>query len=192
MKRLAIVDDHALFREGLAALLRRVEGVEMSHQVSTVKATLALLQSNRLDGLVLDLRLPDGDARDVLSYLRAHGAERPKVIITSAYLSPLIIKDCLEQGASACVLKSSTFECFRTAIQQAGLCGERAGLIETLTPRERQALSLIAAGLSNRQIAEAMGTTQGTVKNYISQVLQKLDSPRRSHALLRAQELGLL
>ena len=190
-RKVLVVDDHSLFRSGLIALLSRLPEIAAQDGGATVQSARSAIDEVPPDAVVLDLRLPDGDARDLLLWIR-NRVPACFVLVVSAYLDDATREECRLLGADACLDKTATAEEFRAELQSAKLVRELRKPDFALTPLEARVLELLAAGHSNKEIASALGTTPGTIKNYIGSVLQKLDCPRRGPAIVRARLLGLL
>ena len=174
---------------------------------------LAVIARERPDVVLLDVRMPRKNGLDVLRELRAADALPPTIVLTTFDDDELLL-DAVRAGAKGYLLKDVSLEVLTGAIDAVAGGGtmirpamtERVlqGLehvrrdydtmspAEPLTAREVEVLRLMAGGYSNREIAEALGTAEGTVKNHASSILSKLGVRDRTRAVLTALERGLL
>ncbi|HET6877480.1 MAG TPA: response regulator transcription factor [Jatrophihabitans sp.] len=198
--RIFLLDDHAVVRRGIAELLETVEGFHVVGEAGTAAEALPRALACRPDVAVLDARLPDGSGIDVCRDIRAAMPNTHCLILTSYDDEDAVLTSVLA-GASGYVLKEVRTSGLVDAIRQAALgrslsdpailhaamdrvrdgAGSDKRLAE-LTDREREVLSLIAEGLTNRQIGERLYLAEKTVKNYVSSLLGKLGLQRRTQA----------
>ncbi|MFF5234703.1 response regulator [Dactylosporangium sp. NPDC000521] len=204
MIRLAIVDDQALVREGLALILGAEAGIEV---VAEFPDGAALLREPvPADLILLDLYLPGADGVATMLRLRA---QQPlvKVLMLTTVGSAADIQRALAAGADGFVLKDATGAELAAAVRgahagvrplsasAADLLWPRAAPIpaadlSSLTPREREVLELLGQGMGNREIAGTLCLAERTVKAHVSNVLAKLDVTSRTQAALLARGLG--
>jgi DNA-binding NarL/FixJ family response regulator len=207
MTRVLIVDDHPIFRDGLAGLLATVPEVEVVGTAGTAEEALAVLQANRPDVVLMDINLPG--ASGVEATRRAS-----QVAPSTAVLMVTMVDDddsvfaALAAGARGYVLKGASGDeiiaALRTvaaggAVFGAGVASRLLARTPTrpsgpappshddLTAREREVLDLLADGANNRQIARSLGVSLKTVQNHVSRVLDKLQAADRTQAALRAK-----
>lgn len=213
MIRVAIVDDHRLVREGFEALLRTAEDIEVVGTAADGDAGWRLVQQHPIDVLLLDLRMPEVDGHELLRRMQEAGRERPHALVLTTFDDDAALLLAARRGARGFLLKDVSREELFDAIRdvhagrlalrpavgdrvRTALTGRASeplpGPAPTLTPRESDVLRLMAAGLTNREIADGLGLAEGTVKNHVSVVLGKLGADDRTRAVLRAIELGLL
>ena len=213
MIRVGLVDDHTLVRQGLRSLLAMVDGIEVAMEASDGEEALAALADCPVDVLLLDLRMPRAGGLDVLRALRgAGGPAPPAVVVLTTFQDDTELWGALRLGARGYLLKDVSLERLVGAIQtvhaggtfiQPALTervvrdlaapGADAGEpAESLTTRETEVLRLMAAGFSNREIADGLGMAEGTVKNHVSSILGKLGVKDRTRAVLTAIENGLV
>jgi DNA-binding NarL/FixJ family response regulator len=202
-RRFLIVDDHPLFRAALIQTLG-AEGIEIA-EAPDLKALDTLLASDRdWDVVLLDLNVPGANGLSGLLLLRAEHPELP-VVIVSAVADPAVIRQALQAGASGYLVKSAQPSEIRSAVN-AVLAGEihvpegvSAGGAESdglvrrmtmLTPQQLRVLSMMSAGLMNKQIAHELSISEATVKAHVSAILQKLDVDTRTQAVLAAGQLA--
>lgn len=213
MIRVAVVDDQTLVREGIRSLLALAEDIEVVGDADDGDAALALLDAVAVDVLLLDLRMPRRDGIATLEALAERDDAPPTLVLTTFDDDELVLR-ALRAGAQGYLLKDVTLEQLVGAIRTLADGGtllqpaltdrllravtSRAARLEgferpdPLTGREADVIGLVAAGYSNREIADALHLAVGTVKNHVSNVLLKLGVRDRTRAVLRALELGLL
>jgi DNA-binding NarL/FixJ family response regulator len=211
MIRVALVDDQTLVRQGIRSLLDLTQDIRVVAEASDGDEALRAIPECRPEVALLDVRMPKRSGLDVLRALQAAGDEIPTILLTTfsddsvalegvrAGARGFLLKDVsLEQLAEAIRTVAGGGTLIRPAVTARALRGieERppafAGLDppDRLTPRETEVLRLIAGGYSNREIADALGTAEGTVKNHASVILSKLGVRDRTRAVLKALELG--
>jgi DNA-binding NarL/FixJ family response regulator len=206
--RIGIVDDQSLVREGLKALARTLERVSVAFDVGSAAECLERIQTTPVDVLVADIRMPRMDGIELLRALRARGDATPVMLLTT-FDEPGLLDRAVRAGARGFLLKDASPEEFEAAIARiaeghSALSPVAPGPVRNamgaasradaaaLTEREASILRLVAGGYSNKEIARALGLVEGTVKNYISEVLVKLEARDRTQAVLKAITLGLL
>jgi len=207
--RLLIVDDHQLFRQGVLQTLEREPDFQVVGQAASVAEAIQAAEETLPDVVLLDVMLPDGSGLDVLRVLRERVPYSRVLILTVAEQDDVLLR-ALEEGAHGYLLKGVTASDLVAAVRavQAGeptitpalafrllrLQAERQGRPQSgdgeLTPRERQILERIGAGSTNREIAEALGISEKTVKHYVTNILQKLHLRNRVEAALVARGHG--
>lgn len=206
--RLLLVDDHAIVREGLRALLSDVEDFLIVGEAANGDEACRIAGQVQPDLVLIDLKMPGMHAPDAIRMLRA---TQPgvKVLALTSYAEDDQVRDVMRAGALGYVLKDITKADFldalrtvasgqpwlhpqaqRSLVEQLRV-GKPADAIATLTYRERSVLELIAHGRSNRQIATELNLTEGTVKGYVSIILAKLKLEDRTQAALFAAERGM-
>ena len=214
MIRLLLVDDQALFREGLRTLLSLHEDLQVVGEAGNGLEALAAADALHPDVVLMDLRMPvlDGVAA-TRRLLAAHPTTR--VIVVTTFDDDELVFDGLRAGAVGYLLKDVSSDKLVEAIRAAARGEsflqpsiaakvlaefnrlERSAappppLAEPLSERELEILRLLAAGDSNKEIAAALFIAEGTVKNHVTNILGKLDARDRTQAALRARELGLI
>lgn len=206
MIRVLVVDDHAIVRAGIIHHLAGDESFEVVGEAGSVSEAVDVAQTAGATVAVVDLRLPDGHGTDLCRELLASELVEACVMHTS-YADPQSLREALDAGALGYVLKSMDTDRLGQAIisaaagtahidaeAQAALDRYESGetgdsQMELLSPQERRVLDLIAAGLTNREIADEMSLAEKTVKNYVSNMLHKLGMKRRSEAAALAARL---
>jgi DNA-binding NarL/FixJ family response regulator len=199
--RILLVDDHEVVREGLRALLARREGFDVVGQAGTVAESISEAQRLRPDVIVMDVRLPDGSGIEACREIR-EALPQTKVIILTSYADDEAVFAAILAGASGYVLKQTRGSALADAISavargeslldpavtQRVLERVRAGKakandpLDALNQQERKILELIAEGKTNKEIAAEVFLSDKTVKNYVSNILTKLNLRRRSEA----------
>jgi len=209
--RVLLIDDHALFRIGLRELLER-RGIEVAGATGNGSEGLELAGELRPDVVLLDLRMPGTDGLSVLRSLRERCLEMPVAMLTTSRDERDLVSS-LQSGAQGYLLKDMQPEQLLEALQNivAGetvVAGELTGVLAKvvqsgdsssqqpvpfadLTPREREILSHLAEGQSNKMIARNLGISDGTVKLHVKAILRKLDVHSRVEAAVLAVEQGL-
>ncbi|RUO80849.1 DNA-binding response regulator [Idiomarina tyrosinivorans] len=211
MIRVMIVDDQTLVREGVSSLLSLDPSIDVCACVGNGQEAIARYQAGDIDVLLLDIQMPEVDGIATLKTLRQNHADVRALMLTT-FDDHELLMSAMRAGALGYLLKDVSLEVLVAAITQVAK-GERyvqAGLTERLlqqcatansiaqspavdlSAREIQVLQLVAAGCSNRQIAEALHKSEGTVKNQVSTILSKLHTRDRTRAVLKAIELGLV
>jgi two-component system response regulator DevR len=205
--RIVLVDDHEVVREGLRALLDAEEGIEVVGEAGNVADAVRRVGYESPDVVVLDVRLPDGSGIEACREIRARWPE-VRVLMLTSFADDEALFSSIMAGASGYVLKQIKGSDLVSSVQRVGrgeslldpemtervfrrIRGEEPDdpLLARLSNQERKILDLIAEGLTNREIAERMFLAEKTVKNYVSNVLAKLDMSRRSEAAAYAARL---
>jgi DNA-binding NarL/FixJ family response regulator len=210
--RIMIVDDHELFRNGLRFQLAAIDPELDVLDVDSFEEAIRLAsEEGPLDKVFLDLMMPDMDWRDALAALRRL-PEPPDVIVLSGADDVAIIRSAIDNGACGYIPKSLKGDVLESALRLilAGgfyitpevFRGPRGGEAVSrpssngedipLTPRQREVLAHIDAGLSNRQIAQAMTLSEATVKMHIGRLFKALGAQSRTDALAVARRRGML
>lgn len=212
MIRVCLVDDQALIRSGLKALLQLLGGIEVIAEASDGEEAVAAVLSSNPEVLLLDVRMPKLNGIEVVETLARQGKLPPTLLLTTFEDDHALIQG-VKAGARGYLLKGASPETLLEAIRSvaaggsylyAPLVSELArdgikqssaaeyGLVEALTERELEILRLMASGIGNREIAEALDLREGTVKNHVSSIFAKLNVADRTKAVLRAIATGLV
>jgi two-component system, NarL family, response regulator DevR len=213
--RVVIVDDHAIVRRGLRSILELEQDIVVVGEAGGPADALHTVERTCPEVVLLDLKLsPDGDA-DGLAVCSRILERRPGtgVVVLSTFLDEQLVAEALRRGAQAYVLKDvdlselvqiiravargeSGFDSRSAAVVRglaAGTPPARAGNgMQALTDREREVVRLIAEGLTNREIGEAIFVSESTVKFHVRNVMRKLDVHHRAEVAYAASTLGLL
>jgi DNA-binding NarL/FixJ family response regulator len=207
--RIALADDQALIRNGLKAFLDAQPGYEVVLEASDGAALLEKLMHTQVDIVLCDIRMPGTDGIEVVRRLR-QGANRLPVLLLTTFADEELLRRATRAGANGYVLKDiEPKELFaaiaaimngETILDPQSLSRVRGHhdlpapetLVAELDERERAVLRLMSAGLSNQQIAERLHKAEGTIKNRVSVILQKLNARDRTQAVLKAITNGLI
>jgi len=199
--RVMIVDDHEVVREGIRAVLDRRPGVSVVGEAGTVAQAVEVALKERPDLVIMDLRLPDGSGVEACREIRSHLPETRMIMLTS-YADDEAVMNAILAGASAYLLKQTHA---RQLVEAVELVAKGESLLDPLVTRrvldqvrqisagvsdkksqltehEYKILLLIAEGKTNREIASEIYLSDKTVKNYVSNILSKLNLRRRSEA----------
>jgi DNA-binding NarL/FixJ family response regulator len=211
-----VVDDQALFREALVALLAVQAGIEVVGEAANGQEAIEAVGRARPDVVLMDLRMP---VLDGVSATRRLRVDHPgvRVLALTTFDGDAEVFPALRAGAVGYLLKDATTDRLVEAVVAADR-GESVlapsvaaklvarvatlpepapgpapqPLVDPLTDRELEVLRHLAAGKSNREIAQAVFLSEGTVKNHVTSILAKLGARDRTQAVLRASALGLL
>jgi len=200
--RVFVVDDQEIVRRGIIDLCAAEPDIEIVGEAGTAAQARTRISATRPDVVLLDMRLPDGNGIDVCRDVRSENSDIRCIILT-AYDDDEAINAAVLAGASGYVLKevrgNRLVENMRTVAAGGSLLGpslshrvierirdEQKGdpRLEALSARENEVLTLIAEGLTNRQIGEVLALAEKTVKNYVSSLLSKLGLQRRTQAAI--------
>lgn len=203
MIRVVIADDHRIFLQGLSELLAGSPGITVAGTAGDGEEALAVTRAVRPDVLILDLTMPILDGFTVATRLREEGSP-VRVLLLSMHKDAAHVRHALELGVAGYVLKDDAFEQLAAAVAQVAAGGRfvsvEAGRSlaameaeggELLTPRERDVVSLIAAGRSTREIAERLGISVKTVETHRQHIMAKLGCRKVTDIVLYAVRAGL-
>jgi DNA-binding NarL/FixJ family response regulator len=208
MTRVLIVDDHPVFRDGLAALLSSLPDMDVVALAADGPDALDAVSTHDIDVVLMDLNLLTTSGVNVTAQITS-GPNPPAVLVVTMVDDDDTVVAALRAGARGYVLKGATGDEIATAVRTvanggavfgAGVATQVLALNATggaqhgthtadgLTEREREVLELIGEGASNAQIARALGLTTKTVQNYVSRILDKLHIADRTQAALQARQ----
>lgn len=206
--RVAVVDDHPIFRDGLAALVEATEDLELVGVAADGEEIVSLVGTQPVDVVLMDLSLPGMSGVEATAALTRRSAV-PAVLVVTMVDDDDTVVAALRAGARGYVLKGAPGDEILAAVRTvatggavfgAGVAGQVLALTgasrrpttdaidDDLTERERQVLELIADGMSNAQIARRLDLSVKTVQNYVSRILDKLQVADRTQAALRARD----
>ncbi len=213
MIRVVIVEDQTLVRQGLRSLLALAGDIEIVGEAADGEEAVRVIPELRPDVVLLDLRMPKLSGVDVLRRLDA-AKQLPPTLVLTTFDDDALLFEAVRNGALGYLLKDVSLERLTESIRriaegksdlqpaitermlQALVSDapnrEMAQIPDPLTDRESEVLRLIAFGLSNREIAELLHVSEGTVKNHTSSILSKLGVRDRTRAVLKAIDLGIL
>lgn len=215
--KILVVDDHALFRQGLAMLLAEIYPDSEILEAATAAAALESAELNPDIRLVLlDLKLEDGSGFETLEKLSTNLSNAAVAVVSASEDSKNIARS-YKAGAKGYIVKSSTSDVLRHALPlilagetyipshamslltgvgsgEAASTAPNNGVagVPRLTPRQQEILLLMAQGMQNRDIAASLGMLEGTVKVHVKSILQKLGVNNRTHAVVTGIRLGLV
>ncbi|MFT6329589.1 MAG: DNA-binding NarL/FixJ family response regulator [Bermanella sp.] len=215
MINVLLVDDQTLVRQGINSLLGLSDSVKVVAQANDGLHAISVIQDQevKIDIILMDIRMPNLDGIQTLLKLNELCIKIPVIMLTTFDDHESVIK-AIKAGAKGYLLKDVSLETLveaiktvdagKTLIQPAiterliqGLQGikgdfESSEIPEPLSQRETEILRLMASGCSNREMAESLFKSEGTIKNQVSSILAKLGVRDRTRAVLKAIELGLI
>jgi DNA-binding NarL/FixJ family response regulator len=207
MTRLVIVDDHPVFRDGLAALLGSMPDMDVIAVASDGPQALTAVSENAVDVVLMDLNLTTTSGVDITAQITAQPAP-PAVLVVTMVDDDDTVVAALRAGARGYVLNGATGDEIAAAVRTVAAGGAVFGAgvashiltlhssnrpqpqpskADGLTDREREVLGLVAEGSSKAQIARTLGLSVKTVQNYVSRILDKLQVADRTQAALQAR-----
>jgi NarL family two-component system response regulator LiaR len=207
--RVLIVDDHAVVRKGIRALLDETEGIEVIGEAGDGQEAVALADALRPDVILMDLVMPRVDGIDATRQIAA-GEAGPSILVLTSFAADDKVFPAIKAGALGYLLKDTEPEDLVEAIQQVHR-GEpslppsiaqkvlkelrrpsaRPPTPDPLTDREIEVLRLVAKGLTNPEIAQQLVITEATVRTHVSNILSKLHLANRVQATLYALQEGI-
>lgn len=202
--RVLVVDDHPIVLDGVTLVLESTSWLKVAGYARSGRDAITAAERLRPDVVLLDLRLPDMLAPEVIRSMRAR-APAAKVVVFTAYPDHAAIEAVLAAGAHSIAVKDAERADLVGIIDRV-VHGERVVCVDRdegsllsrrlkesgLTRREYEILRRVAMGETNPEIAAALGLTRNTVKTYLQRALEKLGARNRIEALTRANELGIL
>jgi DNA-binding NarL/FixJ family response regulator len=206
--RVLLVDDHEVVRQGVKALLEAQDTVKVVGEAGTASDAVRRVGYDSPDVVVMDVRLPDGSGVDACREIRSRFPD-VKVLMLTSYADEEALVSAIMAGAAGYVLKRIDSGELVRSIERVGRGeslldpemterlfrkirgeAEEDPLLGRLSPQERRILDLIAEGMTNREIADELFLAEKTVKNYVSNLLGKLEMKRRSEAAAYAARLA--
>jgi len=201
-------DDHSMFREGLRFFLKLLDPQVVVLEASNIQAALDKLALEApVDLIVLDLQMPGMSELDGFFAIHRRYPKLP-IVIVSGLNDPRTIRALIDGGARGYIPKLATSEQLMDALrrvmrgevylpdalfipdtQSAGAKGDEAA---AFTPRQLEILPLLAEGMPNKRIADALDVTEGTVKQHLKDLFRRLNARNRTQAVKEARRLGLL
>lgn len=208
--RITVVDDHPLYREGLAAVIEQVDGWSVVSEASDGPTALAAVEASTPDVVVMDLHMPGGNGIEATAEI-ARRWPAVRVVVLTMLEDDAALLDAVRAGARGYLVKGAgRDEIIRTitavAEGQFVVGGKAAAILQDhlrqaparparafahLTEREHEVLELVAQGLTNGAIAERLHLSDKTVRNYLSRILSELHVTSRAAAVARARDAGL-
>jgi DNA-binding NarL/FixJ family response regulator len=211
MIRVLLLEDHASFRQALALIIEREPDFSVVAQAGSLAEARALLPQD-VDVAVVDLSLPDGEGRTVITALH-RASPRTRVLVLTASLDPVQRAQAVEAGAAGVLHKAAALDEIVSAVRRLGAGEwlfaphelvemlrfvsrhrdqqhEATLLLQQLTPREREVLQALATGLDSKEIAERLYITVETERTHMVNILSKLGVHSRLQALVFALRHG--
>jgi DNA-binding NarL/FixJ family response regulator len=200
--RVFSVDDHALLREGIAAIITSEPDMILVAQAATGREAIRMFAQHRPDITLMDLRLPDMSGIDAIIAIRAEASDA-RIIVLTTFEGDVEMQRALEAGARGYLLKSMPPKDMVAAIRQVhagrkSIPAEVATQLaehladEALTPREVDVLSRVAGGNRNRDIADQLSISEETVKVHMKHIMDKLGASDRTQAVAIAIRRGII
>ncbi len=211
MIKLLICDDQYVIREGLKAIFETDAGLQVVGTAADGAEALDLIPQLKPDLVLMDLKMPVMNGVQATRHIRQKYPD-VKILVLTTYDADEWVFDAIRSGAAGYLLKDTQREALIAAIRDTmagktpvdsavagklfaqvvqGTPGPESTLIDTLTEREKDILRLLGAGLSNADIAARLCFSEGTVRNYVSSILNKLGVADRTQAALLALRCGL-
>jgi DNA-binding NarL/FixJ family response regulator len=200
--RILLVDDHEVVRVGVRALIERQSGMEVVGEAGTIREAVALALELIPDVVVLDIRLPGGNGLEACRQIKAQRPET-RIIILTSFPDDDVLFDAIACGADGYVLKQIGSDELIRALERVGRGEslldpalteqvfarmrevrrqERAHAFADMSEQEMQILARVAEGQTNRQIGAVLHLSEKTVRNYVSEILSKLNVSSRAQA----------
>jgi len=205
--RVLLADDHAIVRAGIRQLLEHSGDIQIVAEASDGEAAKALIQQHHPDVAVLDIQMPKASGIEVTRWVRAN-MPGVGVLILTAYNDDPYVMAVLQAGANGYVLKTAAPEELIQAVHDVHegksvldasitqklmahmFSGSKASVVEELTDRELEVLSLAAKGFTNKAIGVQLGISDRTVQGHLAHIFDKLQAGSRTEAVMRAVSLG--
>lgn len=206
--RVAVADDHPVYRRGVKRALESHPDVEVVGEAADGREALALIEKASPEVALLDLRMPELDGRAVLAALKRAGSET-RVIFLSGFLDAPLVHDALAAGAAGYISKEAEDEELCRAVLDAAheetvvspqlhgslveyVARQGSSGAAELSERELEALKLVAEGRTIAEIGAALHLAESTVKTYLRRAYGKLDASKEADAVAEAMRRGLL
>lgn len=205
--RVLLADDHAIVRAGIRQLLEHSGDIQIVAEASDGEAAQALIQQHHPDVAVLDIQMPKASGIEVTRWVRAN-LPGVGVLILTAYDDDPYVMAVLQAGANGYVLKTASPEELIQAVHEVHegksvldasitqklmahlFSGSKPSVVEELTNREIEVLSLAARGFTNKAIGVQLGISDRTVQGHLAHIFDKLQAGSRTEAVMRAVSLG--
>lgn len=198
--KLLIAEDQSMLRDAMATLLSMEDSVENVLQAKNGKEAIDLISTNNIDVAILDVEMPEATGLDALEYIRSNNIHC-KVVIVTTFKRMGYFERAIKNNVDAYVLKDRSIDELMKTINNV-LAGHKEyspELMENifnshnpLTNQEKIILLKIKEGLSNKEIANELFLSEGTIRNYISNILTKLNCKNRTEAVKKSTEEGWL
>jgi DNA-binding NarL/FixJ family response regulator len=196
------VDDHAVLREGVAALVNAEPDMKLVAEASNGKEAIEKFRSHRPDVTLMDLQMPGLNGIEAINRIQSE-FPNARIIVLTTYTGDVQVLRALKAGARGYILKGHVHRELLEAIRAVHAGQKRIppeiaadladhAVDDELTPREIDVLRLIAAGNANKQIADQLSIGEATVKGYITSILSKLGASDRTHAVTIGLKRGII
>lgn len=201
MINILLVEDQSMLCGALAALLELEEDLHIAASASDGKHALELLQQHAVDVVVTDIEMPHMTGLELAAAIQKQSENKPKVVILTTFARSGYLRRAMDAGVRGYLLKDSPAEQLADAIRKVHTGGKVIapelataawGEQDPLSDRERQILRLAAEGLSTGAIADQVHLAVGTVRNYLSEAINKLGAANRIEAARLARQKGWL
>jgi DNA-binding NarL/FixJ family response regulator len=200
--RILAVDDHPIVREGIAGLIAIQQDMILVGEASDGREAIQQFRKHRPDVTLMDLQMPEMNGLDALIAIRNEFPDA-RIIVLTTYKSDVQIIRALKAGAQGYLLKNALHKELMASIRaahmgkktlspEASLQIAEHAMDDALTPAEISVLRLIAAGKSNKEIADDLSTTEESVKSRVKSILSKLGANDRTHATMIALKRGII
>lgn len=208
---LALIDDHAVVREGLRSVLEREPDIRVVGEAGRPDDALRMVAASAPSVILLDLKLSAATGFEGLDLCAALTAAHPEsaVLVLTTTLEDYLVVAALRNGARGYVVKDvdtsellrairavhsgeNAFDPASSSAMVRGLSSPAGRVASALTAREREVLSLLARGMPNKEIASALLVTEATAKFHVANIMRKLNVSRRSEAVYIASQVGAL
>ena len=200
--RVLTVDDHALIREGIAALIANQKDMSLVGEASNGREAVEQFKLHRPDVTLMDLQMPEMNGIDALIAIRSEFPDA-RIVVLTTYAGDVLCKRAMKAGAHAYILKGNVRKDLLDTIRSvragkkfihAEVAAELASHAadDALSAREIEVLSLIAAGNSNKLIADELSISEDTVKGHVKSILSKLGANDRTHAVTVGLKRGII
>ena len=196
--KVLLADDHTMFREGIARVLTGYAGMEVVGQTTNNEEAVELARLTNPDVVLMQVQMPISRAKENLLRMRSEVDPPPKVVIVTMIENPRYVRELMEVGVSAYIVKSASAEHLVAAVRTAILdpksknvvVGMPLEMLEeaqggsggVLSARELEILLLAARGLSNHKIARTLNVSEGTIKRHLANIYEKMDVRSRGEA----------
>jgi len=204
-----LADDHAVVRAGIRQFLEQADDIQVVAEADDGVAAQALIEQHQPDVAVLDIQMPKATGIDVTRWVRAHHRD-VGVLILTAYDDTPYVMAVLQAGANGYVLKTASPREIIRAVRDVHAgnsaldasilqkmmsqisTAKQAPLVERLTGRETEVLTLVGKGYTNKAIGVQLGISDRTVQGHLAHIFNKLQAGSRTEAVMRAVSLGWL
>jgi DNA-binding NarL/FixJ family response regulator len=207
--RVLLADDHAVVRAGIRQFMERAGDIQVIGEVGDGDAAKTFIEKNAIDVAVLDIQMPKVSGIDVTRWIRATHRTLGVLILTAYDDDPYVVA-VIKAGANGYVLKTATPDEIVQAVRDvhdgksvldrnvahkvlAYISGEsQSALVEPLSDRELEVLTLAAKGFTNKAIGVQLGISDRTVQGHLAHIYERLNAASRTEAVMRAVSLGWL